>query len=321
MRFFVQTLTAYRLEFSYLKRNNPLKDTLKDKLDESVDYSLDKFVSELAKKSTKDYDFSKETGRLLVLFPEDVEQPKAISSHKIRYFFKPSFGKRNLPTTMIPPSAAERTVTFPPNWTSTTKANVFLYNIDQTYYAVFHRFGGSGCKTVFLSTANAVLKEEGLKLEMTWLPFGRDDEDLESAEPAAISLIYKKQVSSSDIADHLNGASPKKRLIKVKELNLNLNFPEYNSIRNFLHRFQAKEISKNATLDGIKESVGDGQYNDATVTLRMGRFRRRVRWDDFEQLFNGYDITEEMKGPESLFFDRLKDCSDKFIDLVVEKQK
>ena len=32
--------------------------------------------------------------------------------------------------------------------------------------AVFHRQNGSGCKSVFLETANHALREKGLKLEM-----------------------------------------------------------------------------------------------------------------------------------------------------------
>lgn len=56
--------------------------------------------------------------------------------------------------------------------------------------AIFHRQNGSGCKSVFLETANKAIKSRGIKLEMELImPMSNSVID---ATPTKITLQYKK---------------------------------------------------------------------------------------------------------------------------------
>ena len=102
--------------------------------------------------------------------------------------------------------------------------HVFFYQKSDSIIVIFHRQNGSGCKSVFLETANKAIKSRGIKLEMELImPMSNSVID---ATPTKITLQYKKDVISSDVADNIG---KHKKSYLVRELGLNLSVNENNS--------------------------------------------------------------------------------------------
>ena len=308
MNNFIHTLTAYKLEFSYMKRNNPLREELEEKIknEERPHIVLTEFISEFIEKTTNsEYDALSNGGKIILLDKiEHIENPKP---NVKRVFIKPSVGKRDIPIYIVNLKNRNQKYNFKKDCAATYSNNLFLYEINDEYYCICHRHGGSGCKTIFASAMNQILKTKGIKMEMNWMPPNVEGSN-SVFDIDKITLIYEVN-KSSDIADE---PTRKKKKITVKELTLNLNqiFP---SIKGIMKRYQLKEISQESAMNEIKNTVNDQGYNNACVLVKIGNAHKKVAWDDLEGLIDGFDITEKVANTGDNFIKTLTQCADDFI--------
>ncbi len=315
MNNFLHTLTAYHLVFSYMKRNNPLKEELKEKIQKNeaptiiLTEVLDDFIR---RTSNSEYESLSNGGKIILLESiESVDYPKP---NMKRIYITPSAGKRDIPIRIVNLKNQNQKYNFKKDCAATYPNNIFLYEIDNEYYCVCHRHGGSGCKTIFLSAINQILRDKGIKMDMNWMPPNIDGTN-NVFDIDKISLLYEEN-KSSDIADEPVRKSKK---IVVKELSLNINhiFP---SIKTILKKYQLKEISQERALEEIKSEVNDQQYNNACVSVKIGNTHKRVAWDDLEGLIDQFDITDKVSGQGANFIQTLKKCSDEFLLMLLEKK-
>ena len=316
----IHTLTAYHLHFSYMKRNNPLKDELVEtiKNGDTPNLSLDDLLNLFCYTSNNgQFDLLSNGGKIILL--DSVWSKESINGHE-RIYIAPHCGKRDVPTQMIKLKDNLEKQNFGPEWASTYMFNIFLYCIDGEYYAVFHRFGGSGCKTVFYHVLNQILKQKGIKMEMNWMPPTNIKSEKETEyEISKISLICEEQ-NSSDVADDLIMKKKKKSVFK-KKLTLNLN-SGYMNLKNILHKYLIKEISSEDAMSAIKNDIKDDEYNNAALYIKIGKMEKRVSWTDFEGLIDGFDISDKIVAAGENYLDELKKCSDEFIfKLLSESQQ
>ena len=311
---FLHTLTAYHLVFSYMKRNNPLKGELQEKIknDEKPVVVLTEILDEFINKTTiADYEALSNGGKIILLDTiESIDNPKP---NVKRIFIKPSSGKRDIPIHIVNLKNRSKKYNFKKDCAATYFNNLFLYEIDGEYYCVCHRYGGSGCKAIFTSVINKILKYKGIKMEMNWIPPNVEGSN-SIFDVDKITLIYEEK-TSSDIADV---PTKKSKKIIVKELTLNLNKIHY-SIKNIMRKYQLKEITQETAMNEIKNEVNDNQFNNASVLVRIGNSHKRVAWNDLEGLIDGFDITDKVANTGDAFIPTLKKCSDAFILTLLEK--
>lgn len=314
----IHTLTAYDLRFKYLERNNPLKDELKDKIKnkEEPNYDLDIFFRDFIE-GIKDKNIAKNSGKILI-FTGIEELIKKDSD--TRYYIRPNSGKRGVPTKIVSvDNSNEKEYAFNKNWASTYAHNILVYEIDGNYYAVFHRHGGSGCKTIFLEASNEILKAIGLKMILDWKPSVSKTDKVTDILPKNIKLKFEKDVSSEDIADHVSGKR-KRKVLTVKELTLDLRAKDNSLVREIIQNWKLKKLTKESAFKAIQQETSD-EYNEASITVKIGSTNKVVKWDDFENLFGGYDITEELRNMKDshAFEDALKKCADDYIHALLEE--
>ncbi len=318
MNNFLHTLTAYHLKFSYMRRNNPIHDKLVDKIknDEKPKIVLSETFDEMVTLTNKHQYSSLINGGKVILLNK-IEDVFNIDSNKKRIFIIPKAGKTNIPIQMVN-MYNDKIYNFGSDWASTYPHNVFVYEISGEYYVVCHRHGGSGCKTILCSVLNQLLKTKGIKVEMNWMtPIVSDSRP--NCDVDKITLIYEES-KSPDIADEPTRKTKKTKKIQIKELTLSLKTGKFNGIDNLIHQYQLKEISKEETFSKIKDEINDNSYNNASLTVRIGKAKKKVSWDDFEGLIDGFDITDKVAGTGSNFIPTLKQCSDEFLLKLLESK-
>ncbi|MCK9493589.1 MAG: hypothetical protein M0Q00_04380 [Acholeplasmataceae bacterium] len=314
----VHTLTAYDLSFKYLERNNPLKDELKEKIknQENPTYDLEAFFLDFAN-GLKDKNIAKNSGKIITITGiEDIFNKNG----NVRYYIRPNAGKRGIPTKIINVDQNNsKEYIFNEKWASTYPHNIFVYSINGNYYAVFHRFSGSGCKTIFQDAANEILKSKGMKMILDWKPSVSKSDNTDEINPKSIKLKFEKEIKSEDIADYVDGKR-KKKIFTVRELMLDLRVRDNHKIREILQNLRLKKLTKDSAFKAIQQETSD-EYNDASITVKMGSTSKVVKWDDFENLFGGYDITEQLGRLKDshAFIDALKSCTDDYIYALVEE--
>ena len=312
---FLHTLTAYHLKFSYMKRNNPLREELIGKIssDAKPSITITELLDELIKLTdTRQYGLLINGGKVVLL--DKIEDIYNLDINKKRIFIIPKAGKTNIPIQMVNLRDSNKIYNFGADWASTYPHNIFLYEVNNEYYLVCHRNGGSGCKTVLCSALNKILKQKGIKVEMNWMP-PIVQESTSNYDIDKITLIYEEN-KSSDIADE---PAKRQKKVQIKELTLSLKTGKFSKIDDLLHSYRAKEISKEETFRKIKNEVNDEQYNNASLVVKIGKAKKKVAWDDVESLIDGFDITDKVSGLKGQqFIDELKECSDNFLLTLLE---
>ncbi len=314
MNNFLHTLTAYHLVFSYMKRNNPLRDELAEKIKSGEKPKIE--LSEIFNgmiESTNSHQYGSLINGGKIILLNKVEEIFDIDSSKKRMFVIPKAGKINIPIEMVNIKEGNKIYNFGSDWVSAYPHNVFVYEISGEFYVICHRHGGSGCKAILRSALNQSLKPKGIKVEMNWMP-PTTDGSRPNYDVDKISLIYEEK-KSSDAADEL---TRRRKKIPIKELILSLNTGEFKSVLDLLNKYQLKEISKEETFSRIKNEVNDDSYNNASLTVKIGRTKKKVAWDDFEGLIDGFDITDRVSGTGANFIPTLKQCSDEFLFELLE---
>lgn len=282
----VDTLTAYHCKFSYLQRNNPLiEDQREDiKLGKTPEFSFNDFIS-LYCEDAADILVGKNTDRAISLSKESITTR---SLGNIRsWYISPMAGKQGQPMTVVKQTTGKR-YSFGADSAALYNYHIFVYEDDDSIIAVFHRQNSSGCKSVFLETANSILKAKGLKMEMDLIiPLSDKADDVTATK---ITLQYVEPNDSSDIADNL-----KKKKKIIRDIGLNLEAQENSVFAGIMRNMQLGKISKEVAFAQIKTEVKNAEeFNDAEVKFKVGRRSKRLPWNEFEHIVGVHDISEEL---------------------------
>lgn len=309
------TLTAYHITFSYLRKNNPLKDELNQLIKNNATpvVSVKEILQELIMLTSELHYDDLIVGSKIITFNQ-IEDEEIVNNGFTRLFIRPNAGKIDVPIRIINLKDKEKNYNFKKDWASTYQNNVFIYEKNNEYYFVCHRQGGSGCKTLILSIFNKILKKQGIKMNMNFMPPLMNNEN-DNHQIDKISLLYEENLSS-DIADIPNRKT-KKKVVKELTLNLNNGNKEINKI---MQKYSLREISKEEAFNEISKEEGVEGYNNATVLIKIGNTHKKVSWDDFEKLIAEFDITDKLANSGDHFIAKLKECSDEFLNtLIVDK--
>ncbi len=315
----IETLTAYKCKFSYLQRNNPLIEEQRKaiKAGESPQYEFSDFLNDYTKITSK-LAIGENTDRAILLPYEKLSIQK-MSDNVTRWHLLPCSGKQGTPVTVMKTSTLKE-YNFGSDSAALYDHHIFIYKNDNSIIAIFHRQNGSGCKSVFLETANRVLKPKGLKLEMDlYIPIS---DSISNATPTKITLQYTRTISSSDIADNYKGK--KKQNQVVRDLGLNLEVTDNNKILKIFRNMQLGQIEQTAAFAQIKAAcLNADEYNDAEIQLRIGKSRKTIKWNEYEHLFGSYDISETLhasyKKPED-FIPALTKLADDYYNTIIESE-
>ena len=313
----IETLTAYKCKFSYLQRNNPLIEEQREaiKAGEAPEYSFSNFISTY-QVYTENLAIGENTDRAIIL-SEDKVQKKEDGGLRM-WHFVPSAGKQGKPVTVIKKSSRKK-YDFGSDSVALYEYHIFVYESDDGLYAIFHRQNGSGCKSVFLETANKAIKSEGLKLEMELIVPMMDG--VKDATATKITLQFTKQNKSSDVADNING-SKKKHIIR--DLGLNLEATENSKVLGIFKKMQAGRLDQAQAFAQIKaEFKGADDYNDAEIKLRVGRRYRRVQWNEFERIMGTHDISYALHEACKVshdFVGELTKLADEYYNNIIESE-
>lgn len=310
----LETLAAYKCEFRYLQRNNPLKEELKEKIKAETppEYTFDDFVKDFAE-YTSSLAIGKVTERAILLPIENV-----FSRSNDKWIIVPYAGKQGKPFRIIKTSTGKR-YDFGLDSAALYEHNIFIYQEKNSAVVIFHRQSGSGCKSVFLEVANNMLHEKGIKLEMgLYLPLVSADENI---QPAKLQLQYVRNMVTTDIAEN---TKKKKRGEIIQELSLNLESQDHSAIKNILQRIKMGQINQDVAFAKIKEICPHSEiYNDAEILFRIGKRKQRIRWGEFDSLFGNYDITERLHNKYKLsgdYIGALTELADQYYDSIVKEE-
>lgn len=303
----IHSLTAYKISFSYKLRNNPLKEELAEaiKNGEKPKLTIKDFLDAVIASGTTDgctriNDFAFKLESIASFDERDGFK---------RYCIIPKSGKGGRPF-QVYKEGKKDPYQFGRDAASLYDNIMYVYEFaDGNAYLICHRYGHSGCKTIFQSVSNEILKEKGMKLELDLiLPPGlKDDTDFQARK---IILTCSVPCNSTDIADHLGKGKTK----VIKTLTVDLLADQYSSAARTIENFKLKKMTKDATFLSLKRELNADDYNGAKVSVRIGGCTRTIDWDTFENAFEGKDITEDIRRKSSLSFnDALSQCSDEYI--------
>jgi len=240
----------------------------------------------------------------------------------LRVHLQPKAGKYGESITVI---ASQQEHSFDKDAAALYDYNVFFYESNREIIAIFHRKGMSGCKTVFLETANKTLRNKGIKFEMSLImPLNRTY-NTQGATPSKIGiqwLVPKKK--SSDIADELDETdfpeSKKKNEKWIQKLEIDLKPAQSSGIKGIIERFTGGEINKQTAFAEIKTKcvIPDNvdNFNDAFIQYQIGSRRFTVRFGEIENQIGAYDITNTLNS--SNFLNSLISNADNYYQRIVE---
>lgn len=281
-----ETLTAYRCKFSYMQRNNPLIDECREdiKLGKNPEFTFSDFVT-MYTENTNDVLIGKNSDRAIGLTSDRISTS---NSDGINFWYiSPLAGKQGQPMTVFKRSTGKK-YDFGADATALYNYHMFVYEDNGEIITIFHRQNGSGCKSVFLETANNILKTKGIKLEMNLIvPLADKEKDI---TPVKITLQYLRNDSSSDAADNI-----KIKKTVIRDMGLNLEVMDNSQVAKIIKNMQLGKISKEVAFANIKEIQGNAEdFNDAELSLKIGKTTKRVPWNDFENIVGVHDITEKL---------------------------
>lgn len=313
------TLTAYVCKFSYLKRNNPLIHEQREAIqeDKNPQYTFLDFVTDYIEFASK-LAIGENADRAILLSDDNVAVEK-INENIRRIHLVPSAGKHGRPVKVMKKSTLKE-YNFGADSAALYDHHIFVYESDKSNIAIFHRLNGSGCKSVFLETANNVLRKKGLKLEMNVLV--PSSNSLSEATPTKITLLYTRPILSTDIADNAKNTKKKKEV--VRELGLNLEVADNNAMFKIFRNMQLGKIDQSVAFAQIKAECPDSEeYNDAEIILRIGGIKKTLRWNELESSLGSFDITNALhaayKKPED-YVPALTKLADEYYFTVKEEE-
>ena len=314
----VETLTAYKCTFEYLRRNNPLRKEVEKKMKEEIppEYTFSDFIKDFSQ-YTSSLAIGKSTERAISLPKEKIYSREKRDGTQ-RWRIVPYAGKQGKPFHIIKTSTGQK-YDFGADSAALYEHNIFMYEMGMSMVAIFHRQNGSGCKSVFLEVANKMLHEKGMKMEMElYMPLVSEGENIHLTK---LQLQYVRDAVSSDAAENMR---KRKRTVVIQELTLNLESDENSIVKNILTDMKMGCIPKDVALAKIKSQFTDTEiYNDAEICLRIGKKQQRVRWNEFETLIGNYDITERLHSKykeKKDYISALSELADEYYFTIIEEE-
>lgn len=288
------------------------------KAGEDPDYSFPEFMEDYLD-YTKKYAIGEHTDRAISLESSLVKKRK-IDDVNVRHIM-PNAGKQGKPVILMNQSGKKHK--YGPENAALYGYHIFVYENSDDIIVIFHRQNGSGCKSVFLETANKAIRSKGIKLDMTLIIPLIDEVDNSEVHPTKITLQFTRQYISSDIADNIDG--PQKKQV-IRELVLNLEEPENFNILNIVRRFLDGDCDRANAFALIKNELHDADdYDDAELKMKIGSNRyRTVGWSDFEKIIGTHDITQRLYEAWSTSHDfegELSVLADEYYGEIIESEE
>ena len=282
----VQSITAYRCRICKKYRNEDLlvkSDETKEPLDlKAMLYAFFDYI--------KKCQIDRYTSRALLL--SQSAEKKMLEDSIIRLHIQPNAGKAlenfavvNYETNEVKGYKGEE-------HSAVYTHNVMFYLKGDTNVFVFHHYGQSGCKTAFLNTFNDFLAPMGLMAHFDVLLSNEMFNNSTKYVPEKISLITTYSDVSTDKADNL-GSKPRKKI--EQETIISLNAPRAENVKRWFQNITAKQPSIDELKTVLIKDEFPGNFEDAKLTLKFGKVRRRVSLSDFTGVIAEYDITDKLE--------------------------
>ena len=309
------SLTAYRCTFSYMERNNPIDtDEMKEaiKNSEKPNYSLTAFIVDYISAVTS-LSVAKNADRAIQL--SQIASTTSLPNGITRIHIQPQAGKHGESITVVEKAKRHN---FGKDAAALYDYNVFFYEKDGIIVAMFYRKGTSGCKTVFLETANNALRGKGMKLEMELIVPLNQYYDVQHGTASQVILKWLVPVNeSSDIADTLDDdvAKKKAKTRVVQNLIINLKADESSPIKSIVENLINKRIDEKTAFAQIAtKCLGDdnrNSFNEAVIDLKVGnRIVSKIRFGEIENQIGAYNITDTLNTSD--LTNSLLACSDAY---------
>jgi len=252
-----------------------------------------------------------------------ITSTELLPNNASRIHLQPQAGKHGEPLTVVEKETNKK-YRYKKDDVALYDYNVFFYENNGDIVALFHRKGTSGCKTIFLETANNALREKGMRLNMKLLVPLDKYFNMQNATPTHVMLRWVVPVDeSSDIADNLGNKAKKKKSKTrvVQNLSINLKADESNPIKSTIENLMNGNIDEKVALAEITTKyLGDdnrGNFNDAIVDLKIGnRIVSKFRFGEIESQIGAYDITDNLNSSD--FANSLVACADGYYNKIME---
>lgn len=110
----------------------------------------------------------------------------------------------------------------------------------------------------------------------------------------------------------------------IQELGLNLESRENSKIKQILQELKFGKIKQDVAFARIKQECPNSEvYNDAEISIRIGKRCQKVRWNEFDSIMGNHDITvrlhEKFKVSHD-FIGSLTQLSDEYYDSIVAEE-
>lgn len=280
------SFTAYECIICQKYHNeNLLIKSEKNKMPINLSNLLDEYFDYIKKSKIDEY-----TSRTILL--QKSKEEYNITENIKRIVVSPKSGKANQDFTVVEHDTNEITMFDGSKNSAIYSHNVFCYLNEVRNIFIFHRYGQSGCKTAFLNTFNDFLSSKNLVCHFDVLMSQGMFEGYEKYQPEKLSLITTYEDVSSDIADNVK---KKKRKKVAQEVIIVLNSPKATNIVEFFSNITKKQPTIQELKSVLIKDSFPAQFDDAKLTLKFGKIRRKISLAEFSGLIAEYDITNELE--------------------------
>ena len=280
------SLTAYRCRICAKYHSENLLFRMEEK-EESVDLSalLNEYFAYIRKSKIDGY-----TSRTILL--EKEKEESSISEEIKRIVVHPLAGKANEDFTVVQHATNAVTMFDGHDNSAIYNHTFFCYLKGKKNIFIFHRYGQSGCKTAFLNTFNEFLSSKGLVCHLDILMSNGMFEGRTSYHPEKLSLITTYEDISSDLAD--NTGKKKNKKIEQETI-ITLNAPKAANVVEYINNIIRKKPSIEELKSILIKDDFPDRFDDAKLTLKFGKVRRKISLSEFSGLIAEYDITNELE--------------------------
>lgn len=168
---------------------------------------------------------------------------------------------------------------------------VFCYIKNNKPIFIFHRYGHSGCKTIFEDSFNKFLKKENLISHFDIILSKEMFDDKRSYIPQKLRLLTTYSDISSDKTD--NEGAPLKKT--EKEVIISLDAPKAHNINEWIKSIGNKDPNIDELKTILIEDDYTSDFEEAKLSVKFGNAIRSVSLSEFSGLIGEYDITDKIE--------------------------
>lgn len=286
---FIQSITAYecRICKKYHDENLLVKSEENLKPLDLKTY-LEKFFDYINKHKIDTY-----TSKMLLL-----DQPsdfKELDDSVIRLHIQPKAGKASEDFSVVDRRKDEAHKFRGELYSAIYAYHVFFYLKGNKNIFIFHRYGRSGCKTVFLNLFNEFLKKEGLVAHLDVKMSNKLFDEVSNCDVKRLHLITTYNVESSDKADNIGNKSKKKI---ESETILSLDAPRARCIQEWFAKMHQPSVNELRSVLIKNDYNCKDDFQVAKVTVKLGNITRKISLEEFSGMIAEYDITDKIQFDE-----------------------